>query len=1213
MIFCSSSHPINHIVSIFRCLRVFAVYTLSIIFALSSCPVFAQDLPHGKLPLPSESSLTPASTSPASPSTSAPPARVAPSSAVPTASPSGAFTSGTASPGAPGASASPAAIAPVMTHVKAKGPPTPKEYSLPNGLRIILVEEHSLPVVSCLIWYKVGARNERPGSTGLSHMVEHLAFDEVGTFRKGELGATIVRNGGQFNGFTSDDFTAFFETLHPAKLELALKIEAMRMRSARFTKAAVQAEVANLKKEFEEEQNDPASMLASEVRCVSFLHHPYGSPTRGWQPDVEGLTAEDAKGFYDRFYVPNNATLVLVGDFNSANALAIVKKYFAAIPRSATPIPTIRAKEPEQRSERRVIMRYPGKTELLQVSYHAPSIHEQDSAAMAVLEKLLNASIAGRLKARLMEPKICTGANCQFELKHDPGLLTITATPASGQSLQKALDSVDAMISQLRSQNISDGELRRAKNQAEYACFSERDGPYRTGFHIGYFDSISSWKNAYSWPERLRTVSSADIMRVARTYLLPENRVVGFLTSSAQSKPAPQQPSTPPSKQAAPKTPQADTHIDKNHGHAPISFEISKQDLVGYKKNDSAESPEALRLAQKPAKSADAKPESKKTEPAKKTDAAKTEAKKPDAAKADAKKPDAAKTEAKKADAAKADAKKPDAAKTDSKKPDASKTEAKKPSAGDAAKSEVKPSNTAGANTGVSKPEVKAAGAPVPSAKTETVKPKAPITTTAPRPSATRATAPVRPPVGSSLHTGHYTRKVLRNGLTVIAFESRLCPIVQITGAVRAGEAYEPMTKPGMAAVLANALNYGTQHATKAQLQTVQEDLGLPPQAMLKFEPGLEQITFQTRCLSKDMVQQLGIVAESLANPALAESDMERAKQDAINGLRKSDETVAARVNRALMRSLLAPNSPHFPSDPSEKAKIIEALKTSDIKDYYNSTVSPASTMIVIAGDFDGEQAIKSAEAVFENWQSKSRLAAEPDAVPSPRRSLKVSVPTKDRSQTMVCVGKLVKTSPSDREFCNLAIADCALTNHPIFSRLVQRDNDETVLATNLSTEEINSRFQSLGGLTSWSLIVPTEPESVAREVNTINTELKAFVQKGMTPAEIQEVKRYLSGVICVRYMPNLTAAAKSVLDAALERAEGDFVGELLLNIVNADPESINRFIRNVFRPDQATLVVAGDKQAIKQVQPKSDEVSKVRAPGAEARAADRPETVSPQ
>ncbi len=1191
MIFCSSrcSEDFHewHAVRLSACRRAVAAACIFLLaFTLFPLNAIAQVPMDGKLPLSNTTDSEPAtapSTTPSKPSTSTSTARPASATAVSAPSSTSIRPASTSS----GSTALPpdSNLSAGLTQVRAKGPPQPREFSLANGLRIILVEEHSLPVVSCLIWYRVGARNERPGSSGLSHMVEHLAFDEVGAFRKGELGATIVRNGGQFNGFTSDDFTAFFETLHPAKLDLALKIEAMRMRSARFTKAAVQAEVANLKKEFEEEKCDAAAMLASEVRCVSFLHHPYGSPTRGWQPDVEGLTAEDAKGFYDRFYVPNNATLVIVGDFNSANALASVKKYFGAIPRSATPLPIIRAREPEQRAERRVMMRYPGKTELLQVSYHAPSIAEQDSAPMAVLEKLLNASISGRIKTKLMEPKICSGANSQFELKHDPGLLTITATPASGQTLQKTLESIDAMIAQLRAQTVGDAELRRAKNQAEYACFSERDGPYRTGFHIGYFDSISSWKNAYAWPERLRTVSSADLLRVARLYLNPENRTVGFLFSGSQSKPVPQQPAPPPSKQN-PKTPQADTHIDKNHGHAPITFEISKQVLVGYKKDDSAKSPEALRLAQKPSTKSD--PSKTKSESAKKPSietankSDKAAAKKSDketAKKSDketAKKPDM--ETAKKADAAKA-------AKVETSKPDATK------------------SGSASSSSTTAKVESKTEGAK---------KPAASGTSSAARPAQVKAVAP-RPPVGSSLHTGHYTRKVLKNGLTVIAFESRLCPIVQITGAIRAGEAYEPMTKPGLAMVLANALNYGTQHATRAQLQAVQEDLGLPPQAMLKFDPGVEQITFQTRCLAKDMVQQLGIVAESLAAPALADADMEKAKQDAINGLRRSDETVAARVNRALMRSLLAPNSPHFPSDPSEKSKVIETLKTSEIKDYYTSTVSPSSTMIVIAGDFDGEQAIKSAEAVFENWQSNARLAAEPEVVPSTRRSLKVSVPTKDRSQTMVCIGKLVKTAPGDRDFCNLAIADCALTNHPIFSRLVQRDTDEAVLATSLTSEDINSRFQSLGGLTSWSLIVPTEPNSVGREVNTINTELKAFVQRGMTPNEIQEVKRYLSGVICVRYMPNLSAAAKSVLDAALERAEGDFVGELLLKIANSDSESINRFIRNVFRPDQSTVVIAGDKQAIKQVQPKSDSDAKVRAGAAEARAGDQPETVSPQ
>lgn len=1055
---------------------------------------------------------------------------------------------------------SPQAIAPP---VRQKGPPQPKEYLLPNGLRIVLVEEHSLPVVSCLMWYRVGARNERAGSTGLSHMVEHMLFEEVGPFRKGEIGATIVRNGGQFNGFTSDDFTAFFETLHPSKLDLALRIESMRMRSARFTKQAVQAEVANINKEFEEEQSDPAALLTSEVRCVSYLHHPYGSPTRGWRVDVDGLTAEDAKGFYDRFYVPNNASLVLVGDFSSANALLLIKKHFAAIPKSATPIPQIRAHEPEQHAERRVIMRYPGKTELLQVAYHAPSISDQDSAAMAVLEKLMNANFTGRLKTRLMETKICSGASSQFELKHDPGLLTLNATPAPGQSLQKVLESVDGMISQLRTQVISDQELRRAKNQAEFACFSERDGPYRTGFHLGYFDSIQSWKSAYSWPERLRLVTAADILRVSRKYLVPENRVVGFLASSLAQKTPPVQNAAPVApKQTPPKPPQSATNSD-----------LAKQKLVAYKGDDSAISPEEMRSAGNSNQILIAQAKTSK-----------------DSAKA------TAKTDVK------SDVK---PAVKPAVKPDTKVTTAAPKSTDKSAPKKVETSPTAKKSDG--SPVVKKAD---PSAiKTDATKSgsptpgKAESSNTAVKkdlaPKATAATRSPRPPVGSSLQSGQYTRKVLKNGLTVIAFESRLSPIVQICGAVRAGEVYEPTEKPGLSAVVAHSLNYGTPRATKIQLQTVQEDMGLPPSAMLKFEPGLEQITFQTRCLAKDLVQQLGIVAESLASPALAEADLEKAKQDAINGLKKSDETVAARVNRALMRSLLAPNSPHYPTDPSEKAKVIEALKNSEIKDFYTANISPGSTLMVIAGDIDGEQAIRAAEAVFESWQSNARTATEPGVVQSARRSLKVSVPIKDRTQTMICIGKLIKTAPGDRDFHNLAIADCALTNHPIFSRLVQRDNDEAVMATSMSSEEINSRFQSLGGLTSWSLIVPTEPDAVSKAVTTVNTELKNFVKNGLTLNEIQEVKRYLAGVVSVRYMPNLSVAAKSVMDAALERSEGDFVGELLLKIANADPETINRFIRNVFRPDQSTLVVAGDKQAIRQVQPRSD--SEMRAPASDS------------
>ena len=161
-----------------------------------------------------------------------------------------------------------------------------------------------MPVVSTMVWYKAGARNETPGSTGLSHIVEHLLFHTVGHFRKGELGATVVRNGGQFNGFTSDDFTAFYETLPPSKLELALKIESERMRSATFNQADLTEEIGRVKKELEESARDPSKNLEREIRALSFIQHPYRNPTVGWKEDLDSITLKEVKEFYDRFFRP---------------------------------------------------------------------------------------------------------------------------------------------------------------------------------------------------------------------------------------------------------------------------------------------------------------------------------------------------------------------------------------------------------------------------------------------------------------------------------------------------------------------------------------------------------------------------------------------------------------------------------------------------------------------------------------------------------------------------------------------------------------------------------------------------------------------------------------------------------------------------------------------------------------------------------------------
>ena len=266
-----------------------------------------------------------------------------------------------------------------LTAALAAKSPGPVELNLPNGLKVLILEEYSFPVVSCFMWYRVGARNEIPGTTGLSHLVEHLLFGNVGIFKKGEIGSAIIRNGGHFNGYTADDFTTFFETLPPSKLDLALKIESERMRKAKFTQADVDSELSNISAEFERKNKDPLEVLSQEVRSQAYQEHPYHHPTMGWLNDVKNLSVNDASAFYNRYFWPNNATLVIVGDVKASNAVNEVKKYFGNIAKSPDMPATVVPQEPEPKGERRVTIKFAAKQEILQVAYHVPAITDADA------------------------------------------------------------------------------------------------------------------------------------------------------------------------------------------------------------------------------------------------------------------------------------------------------------------------------------------------------------------------------------------------------------------------------------------------------------------------------------------------------------------------------------------------------------------------------------------------------------------------------------------------------------------------------------------------------------------------------------------------------------------------------------------------------------------------------------------------------------------
>lgn len=976
-----------------------------------------------------------------------------------------------------------------------------QEFTLPNGLKVLLMEDHSFPVFSSMVFYRVGSRNENLGETGLSHLMEHLLFQRVGKLRKGELGALIARNGGMFNGFTSDDFTVFFETMAPSKLELALRLESIRMHSATFTEEDLNAEIKRIEKELELEAKDQANLLVKEVKSAAFTRHPYKNPTIGWNTDVPKLTLDDVKRHYREYYQPGNATLVLVGDFQSRKAIELVRKYFEPLPKGQLP-PAVRVVEPPQRAEKRIYMKYGGASDVVSLAYHVPGFNDADTAALAVLEKILLSGVGGRLKSRLVEPHTCSAVKSAFEVKHDPSLFTVNMTCGAGVGATRALESFDGAMEQLKGGLVSESELQRAKNHAELQLLAERDGPYRTAFHLGFFDSLDGWQSAYSWLTRIRSVSCQDVQRVAKRYFGSENRVVGILAGSAPKNAKP-----------------------------PV-----KKEEKEVKTEDQSKKKEESK-----------KPDQKKGEKASENSASKSESKKGSGGKGDSKSKDKG-----------------------------------KPGKGEKSTRDRK--HTAVLPGGYHEDDnramsclaglvaYKGSGESLPDARRLA---QAGVGTDAKGGAGTTA--------GSALGSTNVKKATLKNGLTVVVLETKVSPVVQISGAVNAGEAYEPVGKRGVSTLLARLLNLGSMRLSQGQTITQQDELGLTPSLMVKFDAGPQWISFQSRCLSRDTSAILQLLAGALCDPNFKESEFEQTRKDVVERVKSHEDTVRMRVDRALLQGLIAPNTSFYPLEPMDKSRFIGNLKLADARDFHKQAVRPDAVTIVFVGDIGLDQAVSLTQNAFGMWSGKS-TAKKVAVQHSPRRLLKNSIIVEKKQDAMVTLGKLVDTGLGAADYPLLLLSDCALTSHPIFSRFAQKLSGETALMSSLSLEDLASDVESMPGTTLWTLDIPVVNNLMPGVVKSIQSELKKFSRQGLSESEYAEVRLYMNGALPVRWMANSHLAARSILESVVLCGQSDPLPELYAGIKDSSAESLNKFVRERFKPDHASLVIAGTKQVIGQV-----------------------------
>ena len=405
-----------------------------------------------------------------------------------------------------------------------------------NGLTVLLAPEAAVPVVAFQVTYRVGSRNEGAGLTGATHLLEHLMFKGSERFNK-DLGTSVFQTlqslGGQINATTWYDRTNYYALLPSEHLEKAVEIEADRMRGARVRDEDLASERTVVLNELDRGENEPLRKLLHATFATAYQAHPYGHPVIGWRSDVETVSAEGLRHFYDTYYWPRNATVTVAGAFDRDDALALIDRHFGPIPAGPEAAPdaeplAIRdapvTREPEQRGERRVTIRQAGELGAVLLAYKAPAGLDDTADALDVLTQVLAAGKSARLYRALTDPGLSTSAAAYFPRLRDPGLFIAYATLAPDVAHETAEGALKEALHAIATDGISDGELARARRQVVADEAFGRDGPYAVVSQLNEAIAVGDWTLFADYRDRIEAVTAADV-QAAATAILDDDRL----------------------------------------------------------------------------------------------------------------------------------------------------------------------------------------------------------------------------------------------------------------------------------------------------------------------------------------------------------------------------------------------------------------------------------------------------------------------------------------------------------------------------------------------------------------------------------------------------------------------------------------------------------------------------------------------------------------
>lgn len=420
--------------------------------------------------------------------------------------------------------------------------PITHDFTLDNGLRVLLREDHRAPVAVSMLWYKVGSYDEAPGQTGLAHLLEHMMFRGTEKLPPGDFSRLVARFGGEDNAFTSYDFTAYFQKVEVSRLPLMLELEADRMRNLSISDDNFIRERDVVMEERRQRTDDNPSALAWEKFAA--LTRPgsgYASPVIGWREELQNLQPQQARNWYNKWYKPANATLVIAGDITRAEIEPLVQKFFGKVKGGEAP-PRQAPRLSYPPGERRVVIEAPVQVPSLYIAYNVPTLatHPKDFYALTMLAGVLDGGYSARIESGLVRGKkvLAGGGAKYYGLSRADGLLTLSATPANGVSLDVAEQALEAELERLRTTTPSMAEMARVRAGVLSGRVFGMDSLFGQAMELGQLVTLGmDWRMVDQFAEQLGKVTPEDVQRVAQQWLIPQRRSVGQVVAQvAQEK-----------------------------------------------------------------------------------------------------------------------------------------------------------------------------------------------------------------------------------------------------------------------------------------------------------------------------------------------------------------------------------------------------------------------------------------------------------------------------------------------------------------------------------------------------------------------------------------------------------------------------------------------------------------------------------------------------